>query len=276
VLPGTYLVHRGHPTTDERVNAGLLYAGAESMLTGAIAAHYHGLRNLQAPPDQLPVHLLIPEQRQRKSAAFALIERTRRFPTPVIAKGVPISPLPRSIFDATRRYVSRPITRALILEAVQRHQMPISQFRHELAKGQRRWTAVSREVGGDALVGIRSVPEGSLRDLIVASPLPEPLWNPRLLTENGSFLAEPDGYYENLGIALEVDSRKHHYEDEHDYEKTWERHEEMSAAGVIVLRITPVRINGTPTLVLQSITRVRQAHAGRTPPPLIIQRKRAS
>ncbi|MEO8329965.1 MAG: type IV toxin-antitoxin system AbiEi family antitoxin domain-containing protein [Candidatus Nanopelagicales bacterium] len=271
ILPGTYLIHLGEPTIAERVSAALLYAGAESIVTGAMAAHLHGIRNLPRPAHELPVHLLIPERRQRKSSGFALIERTKRLPSPELVNGNPVAPLPRAIFDATRRYVSRTATRALVLEAVQRHRMTTEQFRVELALGQRRWTAMSRQVGGDARAGSRSVPEAQLRSLVRDHGLPEPLWNPKLFTVRGDLIAQPDGYYEDLGIALEVDSRRHHYEDEADYEHTWDRNTAMSTHGIVVLRLTPVRIQQTPTWVVQAIESVRAAHGGRTPPDLIVK-----
>ncbi|HVQ86944.1 MAG TPA: hypothetical protein VMT88_02075 [Actinomycetes bacterium] len=271
VLPGTYLVHRGQPTLDERINAGLLYAGADAMVTGALGTHLHGLRNLPQPPAELPVHLLIPERRQRKSSGFVLIERTNRLPIPRLLNGVPTAPLPRAVFDATRRHVSRSVTRGLVLEGSQRGLMTVDEFRRELAQGQRQWTAVSRQVLGDAAAGTQAVPEAQLRDLILNSSLPEPLWNPQLFTEDGIFIAQPDAYFEDLGIALEVDSRQNHYLQEEHFEHTWDRHVDMSTYGAIVLHLIPIRIARNPLWVVRAIESVRRAHAGRTPPRLIVK-----
>ena len=75
--PATYLVHRGTPTFDERLNAALQYAGPQAELTGLGALHLYGLRNLPATPPELGLHVLLPHQRHAKSAAFLTVERTQ-------------------------------------------------------------------------------------------------------------------------------------------------------------------------------------------------------
>ena len=58
----------------------------------------------------------------------------------------------------------------------------------------------------------------------MSTGLPEPLWNPRLETLSGEFIAEPDAYFKELGLALEVDSRQYHFENADHYTNTWRRH----------------------------------------------------
>jgi hypothetical protein len=266
VLPGTYLLHRGVPTVDERMHAGFLYAGPDAVLTGALATRMHGLRNLPAPAANLPVHLLVPTTRQTKSSGFVIVERTTRQPEPTLISGFATAPLPRAIFDTGRRHPQQQAIRAITLEAVQRRLLSVDDVFTEIRQGQRRWTAVLRDVLGDARAGVRSVPEASLRDVILASDLPEPLWNPCLETLDGAFIAEPDAYYRDLGIALEVDSREHHYKRSGDYEATWRRHQRYNVNLIVVHRIMPVDIANDPVAVLQTIRAVRAAHEGRRPP----------
>ena len=84
VLPGIVVLHNGPLSLRQRLRAGLLYAGPDSMLTGAAALRLHGIRrHLEVPP----VHVLVPDQRQRTSSGFVLVERTVRFPFPKGAKG---------------------------------------------------------------------------------------------------------------------------------------------------------------------------------------------
>jgi hypothetical protein len=106
-------------------------------------------------------------------------------------------------------------------------------------------------------------------------PAPEPEWNPTLTTLQDEFIAEPDGYYKDLGIALEVDSRKHHFDDEHGYDATWSRHRRFAELGIAVLRIIPVDIRDHPSAVIASIAETRAAHAGRQPPPVKVIAKGA-
>ena len=123
-----------------------------------------------------------------------------------------------------------------------------------------------RDVLGERERGVRSVPEAGLRDVILASDLPEPLWNPRLETLDGAFIAEPDAYYEDLGIALEVDSREHHYR---TLMTTRPRGAGTSAttstasSSIASCQWTSQTI---PSSVLRAIRSVRAAHEGRRPP----------
>jgi|tagenome__1003787_1003787.scaffolds.fasta_scaffold20971870_2 hypothetical protein len=266
VLPGTYLLHRGVPTVDERMHAGFLYAGSDAVLTGAQAARLYGLRNLPAEAASLPVHLLVPMEHQVKSSGFAIVERTNRLPKATHIEGFDVASLARAIFDTGRRHPQRHAIRAITLEAVQRRLLTVDEVLGEIQHGQRRWTAVMREVLVDARAGVRSVPEASLRDVILASELPEPLWNPRLETLDGAFIAEPDAYYEDLGIALELDSRKHHYSRADDYEATWHRHERYAVNRIVVHRVMPSALANDPGGVLRAIRAIRAANEGRRPP----------
>ncbi len=281
VLPGTYLIHRGTPTVAERLNAGLQYAGPEAVITGGLALHLRGLRYLPLAVEKLPVHSLLPMHRQVKSAGFAIIERTQRLPSPEVIDGYPVAPLPRSIFDAARRHNDKRGIRAFLLEAVQRRMLEIPDLVAEIDAGQRRWTATLRDVLGDAITGVRSVQEARLRDIVVASDLPEPLWNPTLETLDGEFIAEPDGYYEDIGLALEVDSREHHYVREDNFSKTWSRHSVYNRHRIVAERILPITMRENPTSVVAVIQATRAAHAHRVPPsirviPANVSGKRAS
>ena len=266
VLPGTYLLHRGTPTLDERLSAGLLYAGPEAVLTGGLATHLRGLRNLPMTEDELPVHLLVPPGRHVKSAGFVVVERTQRLPEPTTIRGYPVAPLPRAVFDVGRRHTSRSAIRAITLEAVQRRMLDIDDLADEIRDGQRQWTAVMRDVLGDAASGVRSVPEAALRDIVVASNLPEPVWNCRLETLDGEFIAEPDGYYEDIGLALEVDSREHHYKKVDNFAATWSRHGVYNRHRIVAERILPETIRDDPGSVIAAIRATREAYHGRTPP----------
>jgi hypothetical protein len=53
--------------------------------------------------------------------------------------------------------------------------------------------------------GIRSTAEGDLRDLIRAARLPMPLFNASLYVGD-TFLAIPDAWWPEAGVAAEVDS----------------------------------------------------------------------
>lgn len=270
LLPAVYLVHRGSPTADERLHAARLYARDSSMFTGAAALHLYGLRSVPTPLAAERIHALIPARQQTQSSGFVLLERTTRLPRAVVRGGFPVAPLPRALFDAGRRTTDKQSTRGFVLEAIQRRLVTMDDLRDEIAAGPRQWTALLRDVLGEGQAGVRSEPEAGLRSLIRRSGIEEPLWNPRLETPAGVFIAEPDGYFRNRALALEVDSRRYHFSNSDHYEQTWRRHARYTAHGIAVLRIIPVDISRRPGEVIDSVRAALLSQAGRPVPDLRI------
>jgi hypothetical protein len=105
LAPGIILMTTGHPTTGQLVTAALLHGGRDTVLTGLEACRRHGVRRGPAP--QPPLHVLVPHDRQVRSAAHIQVERSRRMPAAVVRGGVPLAPVPRAVIDAARRLLSR-------------------------------------------------------------------------------------------------------------------------------------------------------------------------
>ena len=82
---------------------------------------------------------------------------------------------------------------------------------------------------------------GANRDKLLRLPIPAPLFNVDLVTEEGEFLACPDAYWPDAGLVFEVDSREHHGDME-DWEHTQRRHAKLTAHGLAVLHASPIRI----------------------------------
>ncbi|MFL6070404.1 MAG: type IV toxin-antitoxin system AbiEi family antitoxin domain-containing protein [Actinomycetes bacterium] len=266
LLPAVYLVHRGQPAREERLHAAQIYAGPNSLFTGFGALHLHGLRNLPTSFNTATLHLLLPKRDQIQSAGFVVIERTKRLPQAHEIHGFRVAPLARSLFDAGRRTSDRQVIRAFVLEAIQRQLIDIEDLRKEIRLGPRQWTAVLRDVLGEGAAGTRSVPEAELRRLVTGSELPEPLWNPRLETLSGEFIAEPDAYVKELGLAVEVDSRKYHFENSDHYVNTWARHRRYAEHGIAVLRLMPTEIRLRPASVIASLEATAKTQQGRPTP----------
>jgi len=253
VLPGIYLVMPGVLTTAQRDRAALLFAGPEAILTGASALRRHGIRYR---PDEETIHVLISHARQRKSAGFVSIERTQRLPSPVLIDSFAVAPVARALVDAARRVTARQTTRAFALEAIQRGLTNAELLDAELKHAQRRGTALIREVAAEARSGVRSAPEAEVRAAVLQSGLPTPLWNPGLFLPSGAFLAQPDGLIEASMVAIEVDSREHHSQDD-GWEHTLERDTDLSNEGLIVVHVIPRRFRRNPS---ETLNRLRRAH----------------
>ena len=260
LLPGIYLAQTGAATVPQQEMAALLHGGAGSVLTGLAALH--GLGLITAPPRRFDV--LVPATRNRRSTALIRIHRTSQMPNRVIREGRRSYVLPpRAFADAARSLSDVSEVRALIAGAVQRRDCPLRALAHELDQGQMRHSATFRRVLAEVASGVRSAPEGEFRDLIRRSKLPEPMFNPRLLSADGAFIASPDAWWPRAGVAAEIDSREWHLSPA-DWERTMARHDEMSRCGILVLHFTPRRIRTDPAKVIATIAGAL-AEGGRRP-----------
>jgi very-short-patch-repair endonuclease len=88
-----------------------------------------------------------------------------------------------------------------------------------------------------------------------------PLLNATLYDGN-TFIAQPDAWWPQFGLAVEVDSREWHLSPQ-DHARTLERQRRMAQHGIIVLPFTPRQISSQPNEV---IAQIRAAlAAGRAP-----------
>jgi very-short-patch-repair endonuclease len=173
----------------------------------------------------------------------------------------------RAVADMTLGMSKLADVRAVVAKAVQGGQCSVSVLRLELDSGPMQGSALFRQALAEVADGIRSVPEGELRDLIKRGGLPSPMFNPRLFVGK-RFIACPDCWWAREGVAVEVDSREWHFAPG-DWEKTMHRHEVMGAHGIITLHLTPRRIRQDPAGVVSAIKDALAA--GRARPPLAIR-----
>jgi very-short-patch-repair endonuclease len=265
LLPGSYVAHTGLPTAEQKDMAALLYAGPGSVLTGPAALR--GLRVTAAEPGRRDV--LVPSSRRPRSVGFVTIHRTTRMPERVVCEGRRLYTLPaRALADTARDMTSLREVRALIAGALQRGDCRLGMLAAELREGQVRDSALLRQVLAEAADGIRSVVEAEFKDLIERARLPRPLFNAQLFAAGGTFIAKPDAWWPDAGVAAEVDSRQWHLRPA-DWEKTMRRHAMMSRHGILVLHFTPGQIRSDPATVIAVITDALSA--GRARPPLRIR-----
>src|SRR5579859_6952304 len=226
VLPGVYLVHNGGLTVGQRELAAVLYAGRDSVITGLAALARLGVR---APVSDV-IDVLIPHQRRRQSKEFVRIHRTSLMPgKPWQLDGIRWAPPARAVADATRSEVNLRDVRALVGDAGQQRQCTVQQLAAELRSGPSQASGGLRATLSEVADGIRSVAEGDLRKLIKKAGLPEPMYNPSLFVGE-EFLASPDTWWRDAGVAGEVDSREWHLSPA-GWERTQARHARMSAYG---------------------------------------------
>ncbi|GAA1842059.1 hypothetical protein GCM10009836_21780 [Pseudonocardia ailaonensis] len=266
LLPGVLLLRNGPPTRDDHRRAALLYAGDTALLTGLDALELAGLRRI--PTVAGPVHLLIPSDRRRLGAGRVLAERTERLPDARGSRLLPVAPVARAALDFCRRCRERDTVRAILAEVVQSGRATPAELRSELDAGSGRGSALPRTVLREIADGVRSVAEAKARELLGRCRLPDPLWNPQLVDERGTHVATPDAWFDEVGLAWEIDSREFHF-DAADYERTVERHTRMTAAGIIVVHSLPQTLRRRGAEVVEEL-RQAYAHAARRPRPPVI------
>jgi hypothetical protein len=237
ILPGVVLAHRGTPTMFERRLAAQKYGGEDSVITGLDALAEFGVRSAKKHrPDR--VHVLINHKRQRTSHGFALVTRTRYLPNFIEVRGLRCAAMARALVDACRQLTQLNDVRELVADVVQKHGVKPTDILLEVKAAARQRTALARAVLREISAGIRSVAEARLREIFEQHGVPAPLWNAEILTLEGDFVARPDGLWQDLWVAVELDSMAWHLSPE-DYRRTQERQRDLTLAGIEVIPIAP-------------------------------------
>jgi hypothetical protein len=265
ILPGVYLTVTGSPSQEQRETAALLYAGPQSVITGAVAVRRHNLRC--AGLNMLDV--LVPADNHRKSTGYVQIQRTTRMPALLYTSGPLRFTAPaRAVADAARGMTRFSDVQALVCEAIQRGRCALEELVTELNEGPSAGARWYRMALAEVSEGIRSAAEAQLKRLIDRSDLDRPMYNADLYTLDGLFLGRPDAWFARAGVAGQVDSREYHLGAK-DYEATTLRHNRMEAAGIHVLHWLPSTIKAEPQRVIADLRNA--IAAGNKCPPLPIQ-----
>jgi hypothetical protein len=239
LLPAVYFALPGAPTQAQWETAAVLYGGPYAMITGAAALRFYEFGQIPRRDGDV-VDLLIPARFQRASTGCVRVHRTSHMP-PMWAKGPSARRYAfpaRAVVDTARWLNDLREVRALVGDAVQNRHCAIAQLADELRVGGTPNGALLRKVIAEATDGVRSAPEAELRDLIIKACMPLPLFNPRLYLPSGKFIACPDAWWPDAGVAIEVDSRRWHLAPD-DWERTMSRHSDLGQYGIVTLHVTP-------------------------------------
>lgn len=262
LLPGVYLTLPGVPTQAQQETAAIIYGGPRAVITGPAALRFHQFRQLPRE-DNGAVDILIPATFRRTSAGWVRVYRTTRMPTGIRGRSVRRYVLPaRAVADTARRLSDLREVRALVGEAVQNSHCAIAQLAEELRAGGTPNGSLLRQVIAEAAAGVRSAPEAELRGLLANSRLPMPLFNPRLYLPNGTFIACPDAWWPEAGVAVEVDSARWHLAPD-DWERTMTRHSELGQWGIVTLHVTPHQLRTDPASFMRKAANAYKAGAAR-------------
>lgn len=260
VLPTIYCTRQGPLTARQRAVAAWLYAGTPTAITGPATLSWYSLPG----PRSDAVDVLVPLNCKRADTQFVRLHRTS-VPTKCVREGIVSYATPaRAIADTVRQLGDFSEVRAVVAGGVQRGKVTVEQLGVELANGPVRESAKLRAALAEVADGIRSAAEGDLHALVERYHLPKPVYNARLFVD-GELLAITDAYWEDAGLAAEVDSREWHLSPA-DWEKTLARGARLTAHGILVLHLPPSRIRAAGREVAAQIQGGLDAGRGRPLP----------
>lgn len=217
-----------------------------------------------------PVHLLVPKEKQVRSAATVVIERSKRLPKPAMRSGFPVAHLARAALDAARRMDSIDRVRATLTEVVQHGRVELGVLRHELDRGSNRGSALPRRVLTEISDGIRSTAEAWARDLVRRARLPTPRYNARVHTTDGALLGIVDAWWDDVCLGWEIDSVGFHFRAA-DYGATMTRHNAFTAAGAIMVHTVPSALRRDPRGVVADLRGAYEHARSRPRPSLVVK-----
>jgi len=260
ILPATYALVTGTLTDEQRRIAAALYAGRGAQITGLAALDWYGFR--YSPSTDL-VQLIVPHQARRRSAGHAVVSRALSLDEHARDGGLyPVCSPARAVVDAGRELRDLRTIRAVVAEAIQRDFTNLRALDQEVVRARRSRTALVRRAVSEIIEGVRSSPEADLRDCLSESRLLSAiLWNPRLYGPDGTRLPTPDGYLADAAIALEVDSQEYHFTPT-GWQRTMDRHNELSRFGVLILHFTPAQIRREPARVRRIVEDAYRSRRG--------------
>jgi hypothetical protein len=260
VLPGVVAGHRGKLTRRQRRLAAVAYCGQDAVVSGEHALDLHGITgNRIDVRDQILV--LIPWQRKRLTSGFVVVERTERAPAIVHRHGLPTATPARAAADAARHGADVNRIRELFGATLHQKRCTLDQLREEVYTGPRQRSATARRVLNEVSAGVRSAAEGQTFTLVARSSLPQPVWN-HVVIVGGSVVGEADAYWEELGVALEIDGIRWHSTPA-DLRRTQEKQRRYAAAGILLVSIAPADVLADPEGFLQQLASTLSAATAR-------------
>ncbi|MEV7173528.1 hypothetical protein AB0O42_34050 [Streptomyces sp. NPDC089922] len=279
LLPRVYLLQTGPPDTRQHALAAVLYAarpdtdplsGATAALTGGAALALLGIRD--APPE--PLDVLVRAPRSVAPAGTVRPATTARWPATITLSGVPSTRPVRAATDFAARTDDPDLVRSVLANVVQGGWCHPDDLHAELRAGRIRGRPAVREAAAELLAGVRSIAEGRARDALTGTDLPAPLWNARLYAPDRAFLASPDAYWPEAGVALEVDSAEYHYTRD-SWQATLRRRLRLEAHGVLVASTTPGILRDGTSEVVAALRALLALGTARPTPPRVTVRGHA-
>src|SRR5437016_1150541 len=90
-------------------------------------------------------------------------------------------------------------------------------------------------------------------------------WNAEIFDVRGNYIGRPDGWWDDVGMAWEIDSFDFHFWRK-EYERTTDRNTRYAKAGITVVQTLPSRLLDSASSVLDDLEAGYRAAASRPLP----------
>ena len=175
----------------------------------------------------------------------------------------------RAVTDAARDAPSADQAVAIVCEALERRLVTLEALRHEIELTAPAGNRTARLALRAAEAGAWSVPESDLGSLVGSSRRLPLMWlNPSLSAPDGARLPTPDGWFDDVGLAVQVHSWRWHSGRE-QWDSTVMADGVRAEYGVAVVAVTPDAVRRSPALVLGRLERVHRQACARLRPTVI-------
>lgn len=254
---GIVVTHNGPLTERQQAWASLLAAPPGSVLGGATAAAWDGLRGFEPQA----VHVILPQGQRRPLIPGTICTWSSHLAEPDVHphRLPPRTRLARSILDMATTAPNERISRGAILAAVQQRLVRPVDLTDAL---QRRGPCLRRrlivESITDAEGGIHSVPELDFDGIRRAYGLPTPTRQRRVRGTSGRYYL--DVSWDDRALSAEVHGI--HHREVSNWERDLDRHNDLTAHGRAVLHFTSYAVRHRQSYVGDILCK---AMAGRRP-----------
>jgi very-short-patch-repair endonuclease len=246
VLPRVYAVGVDPRASRTRIRAPWLWAGADSVLAGAAAAWWHGLR-ASAP---MIVEVIVPlGRRMTPQRGVRLIRSNVPSAEIVTVDWIRVTSVPRTCLDLARWKRDDRLEEAIRLGRLTAAELPPSLDKSRYRRGQ----VEARRAAAEVTAGPWSKPERIAHRLLADAGISGWVANQRAESVDRTMF--PDIAFEDLKLAIEIDGREYHdrvrnpkaFEDDH------EREAALVLAGWTVLRVTPRQLRDHPAVFVARV-----------------------
>jgi hypothetical protein len=115
---------------------------------------------------------------------------------------------------------------------------------------------------------VRSVAQGWAKRLVHRAGLPVPQWRVPIISPNGSHVATADAWWDEVGLAWEVDSYTFDLSPS-DCTAALRRAARLTASGVLVVHTPPTQLRDEPAAVADLLRGAYEQATARPRPPVV-------